>query len=111
MFRIPILDILRSTSLTSNWVSRGQLEQHHLTRVAMYGASSHGELKTLAIIIHAFNDTHGVSCDHQLHVHIWVVVNAAVDFQIKRRLAQRTHAWSQKRPTCGWHFTYCPVTV
>ena len=42
------------------------------------GASSHGEPKTLAIIPDAVNDT---------APHLWVIVDAAVDFQIIRKLA------------------------
>ena len=49
------------------------------------GASSHGELKTLAIIVDAVNDTHQQPRDQVLHV--WVVVDAAVDIQIIRKLA------------------------
>ena len=53
----------------------------------MLGASSHGELKTLAIVVDAVNDTHQEPRDHTHHV--LVVVDAAVDFQIVRKLAQQ----------------------
>ena len=65
----------------------GQLHQHHLTGATIFGASSHGELKTLAIVVDAVNDTHQEPRDHAHHV--WVVVDAAVDFQIVRRLARQ----------------------
>ena len=45
-----------------------------------FGASSHRELKTLAIIVDTANDTHQQPRDHGHHV--WVLVDAAVDFQI-----------------------------
>ena len=63
------------------------MRQHHLTGTTIFGASSHSEVKTLAIIIHALNDTHGQPQDRTYHV--WVVVDAAVDFQIIQRLAQQ----------------------
>ena len=63
------------------------LRQHHLTWATIFGASSHGELKTLAIVVDAINDTHQEPRDHAQHV--WVVVDAAVDFQIVRRLARQ----------------------
>ena len=62
-----------------------QLHQRHLTGATIFGASSHGELKKLAIVVDAVNDTHQAPRD-QTH-HVWVVVDAAVDFQIVRRLA------------------------
>ena len=65
----------------------GQLRQHHLTGATIFGASSHGELKTLAIIVDAINDTDQQPRDHTNHV--WVVVDAAVDFQIVRKLARQ----------------------
>ena len=65
----------------------GGLHQHHLTGANIFGASSHGELKTLAIIVDAVNDTHQQPRDHAHHV--WVVVDAAVDFQIIRKLARQ----------------------
>ena len=65
----------------------GRLHQHHLTGATMFWASSPGELKTLAIVVDAVNDTHQEPRDHTHHV--WVVVDAAVDFQIVRRLAQQ----------------------
>ena len=64
----------------------GRLHQHHLTGATFFGASSRGELKTLAIIMDAVNDTHQQPQDHAHRV--WVVVDAAVDFQIIRKLAQ-----------------------
>ena len=36
----------------------GRLHQHHLTGATIFGASSHGELKTLAIVVDAINHTH-----------------------------------------------------
>ena len=65
----------------------GRLHQHHLTGATIFRASSHGELKTLAIVVDAVNDTHQEPRDHTHHV--WVVVDAAVDFQIVRRLARQ----------------------
>ena len=65
----------------------GRLHQHHLTGATIFGASSHGELKTLAIVVDAVNDTNKQPCDHTHHVR--VVVDAAVDFQIVRRLARQ----------------------
>ena len=63
----------------------GGLSRHHLTGATIFGASSHGELKTLAIVVDAVNDTQQERRDHTHHV--WVVVDAAVDFQIVRKLA------------------------
>ena len=63
----------------------GQLRQNHLTGTTIFGASSHGELETLAVIVDAVNDTHQQPCDHAHRV--WVVVDAAVDLQIVRKLA------------------------
>ena len=65
----------------------GALHQHHLTGATIFRASSHGELKTLAIVPDAVNDTQQEPRDHAHHV--WVVVDAAVDFQIVRRLARQ----------------------
>ena len=65
----------------------GRLHQHHLTRATIFGASSHGEPKTLAIVVDAVNDTHQEPRDHAHHV--WVVVDAAVDFEIIRNLARQ----------------------
>ena len=65
----------------------GRLHQHHLTGATILGASSHGELKTLAIVVDGVNDTQQEPRDHTHHV--WVVVDAAVDFQIVRRLARQ----------------------
>ena len=64
----------------------GQLHQHHLTGSTIFGASSHRELKTLAIIVDTVNDTHQQPRDHAHHV--WVVVDAAVD-QIICKLARQ----------------------
>ena len=36
----------------------GRLHQHHLTGATIFGASSHGELKTPAIVMEAVNDIH-----------------------------------------------------
>ena len=63
----------------------GRLRQHHLTGATIFRASSHGELKTLAIIVESVNDTHQQLRDHTHHV--WVVVDAAVDFENVRKLA------------------------
>ena len=65
----------------------GRLRQHHLTGATIFGASSHGEPKTLAVIVEAVNDTHQEPLDHTHHVS--VVVDAAVDFQIVRKLARQ----------------------
>ena len=65
----------------------GRLRQHHLTGATIFGASSHGELKTLAVIVDAVNDSHQQPRDHAHHVS--VVVDAAVDFQIGRKLARQ----------------------
>ena len=65
----------------------GRLHEHHLTGATIFGTSSHGELKTLVIVVDAVNDTHQEPRDHTHHV--WVVVDAAVDFQIVRRLARQ----------------------
>ena len=65
----------------------GRLRQHHLTGATIFGTSSHGELKTLAIIVDAVNDTHQELRDRTHHV--WVVVDAAVDFQIVRKMARQ----------------------
>ena len=64
----------------------GRLHQHDLTGATIFGASSHGELKTLAVIVDALNDTHQQPRDHAHNV--WVVGDAAVDFQIVRKLAR-----------------------
>ena len=66
----------------------GRLHQHDPTGATIFGASSHGELKTLAIVVDAVNDTHQEPRDHTHQV--WVVVDAALDFQIVRRLAQQS---------------------
>ena len=65
----------------------GQLRQHLLTGATTFRASSHGELKTLAIIV----DTVGTTCrtTHNKAHHVWVVVDAAVHFQIIRRLTRQ----------------------
>ena len=65
----------------------GRLRQHHLTGATILRASSHGEWKTLAVIVDAVTDTHQQPRDHTHHV--WVVVDAAVDFQIVRKLARQ----------------------
>ena len=65
----------------------GQLRQHHLTGTTIFGASLHGELKTLAIIVDAITATSKLP-QSQRH-HIWVVIDAAVDFQIVQRLARQ----------------------
>ena len=65
----------------------GRLRQHHLTGATIFGASSHGELKTLAVIPDAVNDTNQRPRD-DVH-HVWGVVDAAVDFQIVCKLARQ----------------------
>ena len=65
----------------------GRLHQHHLTGATIFGASSHGELNTLAIIVDAVNDDHQQPPDHTHHV--WVVVDAAVNFEIIRKMARQ----------------------
>ena len=65
----------------------GRLRQHHLTGATISGASSHGELKTLVVIVDAVNDTQQQPRDHAHHV--WVIVDAAVDFQMVRKLARQ----------------------
>ena len=42
----------------------GRLRQHHLAGATIFGASSHGERKTLAIVVDAVNDTHQDPRDH-----------------------------------------------
>ena len=64
-----------------------RLHQHNLTGATIFGASSQGQLKTLVIIVDTVNDTHQQLRDHAHHV--WVVVDAAVDFQIIRKLARQ----------------------
>ena len=63
----------------------GRLHQHHLTGATIFAASSHGELKALAIIVDAVNDSHHQPRDHTHR--LWVVVDAAVDFQTIPKLA------------------------
>ena len=53
----------------------------------MFGASSHGEIKTLAIIVVSISTASRQPKD-QTH-DVWVVVDAAVDFQIIRRPARQ----------------------
>ena len=65
----------------------GQLRQDNLTGTTIFGASSHAELKTLAIIVDAVTAVPKVPRD-QPH-HVWVVIDAAVGFQIVRRLARK----------------------
>ena len=65
----------------------GRIHQHHLTRATILWASSHGDLKTLAIIVDAVNDAHQQQQDHTQHM--WVVLDAAVDFQSVRKLARQ----------------------
>ena len=48
----------------------GRLHQHHLPGATIFGASSYGELKTLAIVVDAVNDTDQEPRDHTHHV--WV---------------------------------------
>ena len=65
----------------------GQLRQHHLTGTTIFGTSSRRELKTLAIIVDA-DTTISKTPRDQMH-HAWFEIEAAVDFQIVRRLARR----------------------
>ena len=65
----------------------GWLGQHLLTGTTIFGASPHGELKTLAFIMNAINTTHGHP-QGDTH-HVWVVVIAPVDYQIIARLARQ----------------------
>ena len=65
----------------------GQLRQHHLFGTTIFEASLHGELKTIAIILDADTDVSEAPRD-QPH-HVWVIIDAAVDFQILRRLAKQ----------------------
>ena len=65
----------------------GRLHQHHFTGASIFWASCHGEFKTLALIVDAVKDTHQQPRDHTHHV--WVVVDAAVAFQIVRKLARQ----------------------
>ena len=65
----------------------GRLHQHHLTGATIFGASSHEELKTLAVIVEAVNDT--LEQAHDYAHQVWVVVDAAVDFRIVRKLARQ----------------------
>ena len=77
----------RGAALALRSDETGQLRQHHLTGTTAFGASSHGELKTLAVIVDAIT----AACklrQSQPH-HMWVVIDAAVDFQIVRRLARQ----------------------
>ena len=65
----------------------GQLCQHPLTGATNFWASSHGELKMLAIIVDAINDAHQQPRD-QAH-HVWNLVDAAVDFRIVPKLTRQ----------------------
>ena len=65
----------------------GQLRQHQLTGITIFGASLHGELKTLAIVVDAVTTVSEALQDQQHH--ILVIFDAAVDFQIVRRLARQ----------------------
>ena len=60
----------------------GRLHEQHLTGATIFGASSHGGLKTLAIVVDAVNDIHEEPRDHTHQM--WVLVDAAVDIQIVR---------------------------
>ena len=65
----------------------GRRRQHHLTGTTIFGASWHGEVKILAIIVDAVT---GISKLPQTQPHhVWVVMDAAVDFQIVRHLAKQ----------------------
>ena len=75
----------REAALELETEAAGRLRQQHLTGATIFGTSSHKELKTLAIIVDTVNDVHQQQRDHAHHV--WVVVDAAVDFQIVRKMA------------------------
>ena len=77
----------RGAALELRTEATGRLHEHHLTGATIFGASSYGDLKTLARILDAVNDTHQQLREHTHHV--WVVVDAAVDFQINRKLARQ----------------------
>ena len=77
----------RGAALKLKADTTGRRHQHHLTGATIFGASSHGELKTLAIVADAVSDTHQELRDHTHHV--WPVVDAAVDLQIVCRLARQ----------------------
>ena len=77
----------RGAALELEVDTTNRLHQRHLTGATIFGASCHEELKTLGIVVDAVNDTHKAPRD-QTH-HVWVVVDAAVDFQIVRRLARQ----------------------
>ena len=66
----------------------GQLRHHHLTGATIFGASSSSELKTMAIILDTVGTSWRTPQDERDHVS--VLVDAAVDFQIIRRLATQT---------------------
>ena len=93
---IIFADASGTTSLTkaAGWAAlelkvhtKRRLLQHHLTGATIFGAPSDVELETLAIVVDAVNDTNQEPHDHTHHV--WVVVDAAVDFRIVRRLARQ----------------------
>ena len=93
---IIFADAFGTTSLTQAawWAAlelkvdtTGQLHQHQLTGATIFGASSRGELKTLAIVVDAVNDAYQEPRDDAHHV--CVVVDAAADLLIVRRLAQQ----------------------
>ena len=65
----------------------GQLQQHHLTGVTIFGESSHGVPKTLAITLDAIS---AASRQPQDPTHaVLVVFDEVVDLQIIRRLAKQ----------------------
>ena len=75
------------TALELSPDTTGQLRQHQLTGATIFGASSHKELETLAITLDGISTAHRQQQDHTHHLR--VVVNAAVDLQIIRRLARQ----------------------
>ena len=77
----------RGAALELRTDATGRLRQHHLTGATIFGASSHGELRTLAVVVDGVSDTHQQPCDHAHQ--LFVVVDAAVDFQIVRKLARQ----------------------
>ena len=75
----------------------------------LLGASSHGELKTLAIIVDVVGNTCRKPQD-QAH-HVLVIVEATVDFQIIRRLARQPlhKATDSSLGTKALHLRVAPI--
>ena len=97
----------------------GELWQHHLMRTTIFRASLHSDLETLAIIVDAVTTVFEAPQD-QPH-HVWVVIDAAVDFQIVQRRArqplhkatnsclgtQALHLWEALRNLPGHIVLHC----